>query len=124
MRPQAPLLNSLYSQSVKSWRPVKDMEGFVARELELGPPPLQPHLRPPARQQQRKMSSLRPFNRETLASGLTADMCKVMGFDGQRRSRCARGGGQRGPRPQDRHLQRLRRRATNNSAARAKRWRR
>lgn len=79
IRPQAPLLNSLYSQSVKSWRQVKDMESFVMRELDSGRHDYARTFAPLLASNAASLS-LRPFNRQTLAGGLTADMCEVMGI--------------------------------------------
>lgn len=81
IRPQAPLLNSLYTENVKNWRPVATIEAFIAKETAA------------SRHRYGGLFSavmddadcdftLLPFNRQTLTAGLETAMCKVMGLDG------------------------------------------
>ena len=80
VRPQPVLLNSLYTQSVKSWRIVPAMEQFSGRELQSGRHDYLKHFSSVLHSSTIGLT-LRPFNRAVLKRGLTADMCEVMGLD-------------------------------------------
>ncbi len=79
VRPPAPLLNSLYTQSVKSWRDVPEIGEFIGREIGNG---RHDYMRLFGELKSRPDAdlTLRPFSRQLLAEGITADMCKVMGL--------------------------------------------
>lgn len=79
VRPPAPLLNSLYTQSVKSWRQVPDIDAFVRHEIGTG---RHDYMRLFAKLRNRPDAdlTLRPFSRSLLAEGITADLCNVMGL--------------------------------------------
>jgi hypothetical protein len=79
VRPPAALLNSLYTQSVKSWRQVPFIDQFVAREIGGGRHDYM-RLFAALRRNGDASLTLRPFNREVLARGLTIDMCGIMGL--------------------------------------------
>ena len=80
VRPQPVLLNSLYTQSVKSWRIVPAMAQFTNRELQSGRHDYLKHFSCLLHSNTMDLT-LRPFSREVLKAGLTADMCEVMGLD-------------------------------------------
>jgi hypothetical protein len=80
IRPQAPMLNSLFTQSVKNWQPVGSIETFLESEMRSG---LSDYLRQfaPFLGQSSFAVTLRPYNRETLTDGITRDICKVLGVN-------------------------------------------
>ena len=80
VRPHAPLLNSLYTQNVKSWRPVPEIEAFVRREIQSGRHDYLRHFAA-LRKSSEADFTLRPFSRDVLKRGLTDDICAVMGLD-------------------------------------------
>jgi hypothetical protein len=89
VRPPAPLLNSLYTQYVKNWRPVLDMDGFLSRELGRG---AHDYMRLLAALHDRPDISLtlRPFNAGVLKRGLTQDLCETMGLSTEGETLAAR----------------------------------
>jgi hypothetical protein len=82
IRPQAPMLNSLYTQSVKNWQPVGSIDTFLESEMRSG---LNDYLRQfaPFLGRSNFAVTLRPYNRETLADGITRDICKVLGANAE-----------------------------------------
>ncbi|WP_373504302.1 hypothetical protein [Aestuariivirga sp.] len=79
-RPHAALLNSLYTQNVKSWRPVPPIDAFVTREIQSGRHDYLHHFAA-LRNLKEADVTLRPFSRAVLKRGLTVDICAVMGLD-------------------------------------------
>ena len=80
IRPQAPLLNSLFTQHVKNWRPVTSVEAFLAVETEHGRHHYASHFRNVLDDSEVDFSAL-PFGRAMLLGSLDAAMCSVMGLD-------------------------------------------
>ncbi len=79
VRPPVPLLNSLYTQSVKSWRPIVSIDGFLDREVQSARHDYLTHFAALASRPDASLT-LRPFSKAVLASGLTNDLCSVMGL--------------------------------------------
>lgn len=80
LRPQAPLLNSLFTQSVKNWRAPESMEAFLSEQLgrvEHDYSRLFATLLGDAG----VIVSLRPFNKSILAHGIIQDVTRLMGLD-------------------------------------------
>ena len=80
IRPQVPMLNSLYSQHVKKLRPVPPIADFIESECASG------HhdylsLFAAVLDDPDIDVTLRPFNRSTFRQGLVFDMCEVLGLD-------------------------------------------
>lgn len=80
VRPPAPLLNSLYTEAVKSWRPMVSIDGFLDREVRSGRHDSLAFCEALPAQAGLDLS-LRPFSRAVLKNGLTADLCAVMGIN-------------------------------------------
>lgn len=79
LRPPSPLLNSLYTQAVKSWRPIVSIDGFLDRELQSARHDYLTHFATLAALAEASLT-LRPFSKTVLKSGLTSDLCSVMGL--------------------------------------------
>ncbi len=80
IRPQAPLLNSLFTQHVKNWRLVDSIEAFLATETGN----FRHHYAALLRHLLNDLSidlTVLPFNRATLSGGLGTAMCQVMELD-------------------------------------------
>ena len=80
IRPQAPLLNSLFTQQVKIWRPVVIIDNFLKHEIATG----QHHyatLFAHALNGTGMSFTALPFNRAILSQGLGRAMCGVMDLD-------------------------------------------
>ena len=80
IRPQAPLLNSLFTQHVKNWRLVDSIEAFLATETGN----FRHHYAALLRHLLNDLGidlTVLPFNRATLSGGLSTAMCQVMELD-------------------------------------------
>ena len=79
IRPQVPLLNSLYAQNVKNWRNVPEMDHYVDRELRSGRHDYVEHFARLLNSDSIRVT-LRPFNAACHARGITTDICDVIGL--------------------------------------------
>ena len=80
IRPQAPLLNSLYTQFVKNWRKTGGMARFLALQVQLGEHDYVQQFA--LLFDDRDIGvSFRTFNHETLKQGLTNDIAAAMGLE-------------------------------------------
>jgi hypothetical protein len=80
IRPQSPLLNSLYTQNIKNWRPAISIDEFLDQEVANGRHHYGALFDGMLGDQEIDLT-LRPFNRATLKKGLTTDICDVIGID-------------------------------------------
>ena len=80
IRPQAPLLNSLFTQAVKSWQPVTTVDAFLKTQGKSGRYAFHSLLSHLLNDGDVNFTAL-PFNREALDAGLSSTMCRVMELD-------------------------------------------
>ena len=80
VRPQAPLLNSLYAQHVRNWRPVPAMNMFLDAEVSSGRHHLASCLAPLLSRGAADVT-LRPFSASVLRTGLVRDFAEAIGLD-------------------------------------------
>lgn len=82
LRPQPAAINSLFTQRVKTWRPVPAMQEFVSQALAN---PLFDYakLLSPAVQSARSTLTVRRYDRQTAGPGLIADFLSLLGIDCQ-----------------------------------------
>ena len=80
IRPQPALLNSLYTQNVKNWRPVPDMDSYLTQEIRAGRHDYTTRLAALAGQPDIQLT-VRPFSRSVLDRGILRDIAEVVGLD-------------------------------------------
>ena len=79
IRPQAALLNSLYAQNAKNWRPLPVFQQFLQRERHSGRHDNNLLFESLLARSDVRFTP-RPFSRQLLQRGITADMCEILGL--------------------------------------------
>ena len=79
IRPQSPLLNSLYTQHVKNWRPAIPMARFLEHQMASGRHDYA-SLFATLLDDPGVDATFRPFNAETLMRGIEADVLSALGL--------------------------------------------
>lgn len=79
VRPQAPAINSMFTQHVKNWRAVAPFHEYF--NAQLGAPMARfPRLFAELRADPRFRHTVRPYNRQTVAAGLIGDFLAFLGL--------------------------------------------